>query len=107
MIERVRVAGCGVMGSGIAEVVARAGRDVMVVELDQTAVAPGAPGARGANPEPPAAASVVGPLRASPLGNDGVAPGRTTWSMHRTLTSAVSPKTVSYTHLTLPTNREV
>jgi hypothetical protein len=53
MIERVRVAGCRPVGSGIAEVMARARRDVVVVERDQTAVAPGAPGARGANPDRP------------------------------------------------------
>ncbi len=33
-IERVGVVGCGLMGSGIAEVVARAGCDVVVVEID-------------------------------------------------------------------------
>jgi 3-hydroxybutyryl-CoA dehydrogenase len=34
---RVGVVGCGLMGSGIAEVAARSGRDVTVVELDATA----------------------------------------------------------------------
>ena len=34
MIERVGVVGCGLMGSGIAEVCARAGCDVMVHEVD-------------------------------------------------------------------------
>ncbi|MFD3439503.1 3-hydroxybutyryl-CoA dehydrogenase [Streptomyces sp. NPDC058685] len=36
-IERVGIVGCGLMGSGIAEVCARAGRDVVVVESDDTA----------------------------------------------------------------------
>jgi 3-hydroxybutyryl-CoA dehydrogenase len=35
------VVGCGLMGSGIAEVLARAGRDVVVVETDETAAARG------------------------------------------------------------------
>jgi 3-hydroxybutyryl-CoA dehydrogenase len=34
-ITRVGVVGCGLMGSGIAEVCARAGRDVAVLELDK------------------------------------------------------------------------
>lgn len=34
MIERVGVVGCGLMGSGIAEVCARAGLDVLVTEMD-------------------------------------------------------------------------
>ncbi|MDH4144855.1 MAG: 3-hydroxybutyryl-CoA dehydrogenase [Acidimicrobiia bacterium] len=33
-IQRVGVVGCGLMGAGIAEVCARAGRDVLVVEVD-------------------------------------------------------------------------
>jgi 3-hydroxybutyryl-CoA dehydrogenase len=37
-IERVGVVGCGLMGSGIAEAVARAGVDVRVVELDRDAL---------------------------------------------------------------------
>jgi len=37
-IERVGVVGCGLMGSGIAEVCARAGRDVSVVEVDAEAL---------------------------------------------------------------------
>lgn len=37
-IERVGVLGCGLMGSGIAEVCARKGRDVVVVEVDAAAV---------------------------------------------------------------------
>ena len=37
MIERVGVVGCGLMGSGIAEVCARAGFDVMVHEVDPAA----------------------------------------------------------------------
>jgi 3-hydroxybutyryl-CoA dehydrogenase len=40
-IERVGVVGCGLMGSGIAEVSARAGCDVVVVEVDEDAVAAG------------------------------------------------------------------
>jgi 3-hydroxybutyryl-CoA dehydrogenase len=36
-IERVGVLGCGLMGSGIAEVCARKGRDVVVVEVDAAA----------------------------------------------------------------------
>lgn len=37
-IERVGVLGCGLMGSGIAEVCARKGLDVVVVEVDAAAV---------------------------------------------------------------------
>jgi 3-hydroxybutyryl-CoA dehydrogenase len=37
LLARVGVVGCGLMGSGIAEVAARAGRDVAVVELDAAA----------------------------------------------------------------------
>ncbi|MCC6437162.1 MAG: 3-hydroxybutyryl-CoA dehydrogenase [Acidimicrobiales bacterium] len=37
MIERVGVVGCGLMGSGIAEVCARAGADVLVHEVDAAA----------------------------------------------------------------------
>jgi 3-hydroxybutyryl-CoA dehydrogenase len=40
-MERVGVVGCGLMGSGIAEVTARAGADVVVIELDRDAVAAG------------------------------------------------------------------
>lgn len=40
-IERVGVIGCGLMGSGIAEVAARSGFDVVVRELDDGAVAAG------------------------------------------------------------------
>jgi 3-hydroxybutyryl-CoA dehydrogenase len=40
-IDRVGVVGCGLMGSGIAEVAARAGCDVVVVEVDDEAVAAG------------------------------------------------------------------
>ncbi|MEU9081503.1 3-hydroxybutyryl-CoA dehydrogenase [Streptomyces sp. NPDC048357] len=36
-VERVGIVGCGLMGSGIAEVCARSGRDVVVVEADRTA----------------------------------------------------------------------
>jgi 3-hydroxybutyryl-CoA dehydrogenase len=36
-IERVGVVGCGQMGSGIAEVCARAGLDTIVQEVDATA----------------------------------------------------------------------
>ena len=38
MIERVGIVGCGLMGSGIAEVSARAGLDVVVGEVDAAAV---------------------------------------------------------------------
>ena len=41
MIERVGVVGCGLMGSGIAEVSARAGLDVVVVEADESALTRG------------------------------------------------------------------
>src|SRR5690606_18202702 len=40
-IERVGVVGCGLMGSGIAEVAARAGLDVLVREVDEAALAAG------------------------------------------------------------------
>lgn len=40
-IERVGVIGCGLMGSGIAEVTARAGLDVVVVEVNGDALAAG------------------------------------------------------------------
>jgi len=40
-IERVGVAGCGLMGSGIAEVCARAELDVKVLEVDDKAVEAG------------------------------------------------------------------
>ncbi|HZP31127.1 MAG TPA: 3-hydroxybutyryl-CoA dehydrogenase [Acidimicrobiia bacterium] len=40
-IERVGVVGCGLMGSGIAEVTARAGRDVVVLEIDEAALSTG------------------------------------------------------------------
>jgi 3-hydroxybutyryl-CoA dehydrogenase len=40
-IQRVGVVGCGLMGSGIAEVCARAGLDVVVREVNETALAAG------------------------------------------------------------------
>jgi len=40
-VHRVGVVGCGLMGSGIAEVMARAGLDVAVVELDEASLAAG------------------------------------------------------------------
>jgi 3-hydroxybutyryl-CoA dehydrogenase len=40
-VERVGVVGCGIMGSGIAEVSARAGLDVVVVEVDAGSAAAG------------------------------------------------------------------
>ena len=40
-IERVGVVGCGLMGSGIAEVCARAGKDVLVREIDAEAAEAG------------------------------------------------------------------
>jgi 3-hydroxybutyryl-CoA dehydrogenase len=40
-IERVGVVGCGLMGSGIAEVCARAGLDVVVREVNETALTAG------------------------------------------------------------------
>jgi 3-hydroxybutyryl-CoA dehydrogenase len=40
-MERVGVVGCGLMGSGIAEVAARAGADVVVIERDREALAAG------------------------------------------------------------------
>ncbi len=45
-IARVGVVGCGLMGSGIAEVSARAGLDVVVVEADDEAAAAGRPASR-------------------------------------------------------------
>ena len=41
MDEKIGVVGCGLMGSGIAEVSARAGADVVVVERDDDALAAG------------------------------------------------------------------
>lgn len=41
VIERVGVVGCGLMGSGIAEVCARAGLDVMIREVDEAAAEAG------------------------------------------------------------------
>lgn len=41
MVERVGVVGCGLMGAGIAEVSARAGLDVVVVESTEQAAAAG------------------------------------------------------------------
>jgi 3-hydroxybutyryl-CoA dehydrogenase len=40
-IERIGVVGCGLMGSGIAEVCAREGLDVVVVDADESAVKAG------------------------------------------------------------------
>jgi 3-hydroxybutyryl-CoA dehydrogenase len=40
-VERVGVVGCGLMGSGIAEVCAKAGVDVVVREIDEESVAAG------------------------------------------------------------------
>jgi 3-hydroxybutyryl-CoA dehydrogenase len=40
-VQRVGVVGCGLMGAGIAEVCARADRDVVVVETSEDAVAAG------------------------------------------------------------------
>ncbi len=37
-IQRVGVVGCGIMGSGIAEVCGRAGRDVVVREVDEASI---------------------------------------------------------------------
>jgi 3-hydroxybutyryl-CoA dehydrogenase len=39
--QNVGVVGCGLMGAGIAEVVARAGCDVLVAEADDRALAAG------------------------------------------------------------------
>jgi 3-hydroxybutyryl-CoA dehydrogenase len=41
VIERVGVVGCGLMGSGIAEVCARAGLEVLVREVDEAAAEAG------------------------------------------------------------------
>jgi 3-hydroxybutyryl-CoA dehydrogenase len=40
-MERIGVVGCGLMGSGIAEITARAGADVIVIERDADALAQG------------------------------------------------------------------
>jgi 3-hydroxybutyryl-CoA dehydrogenase len=40
-ISKVGVVGCGLMGSGIAEVAAKAGLDVLVREVDDAALAAG------------------------------------------------------------------
>ena len=37
-MERIGVVGCGLMGSGIAEIAARSGADVVVVERDPAAL---------------------------------------------------------------------
>jgi 3-hydroxybutyryl-CoA dehydrogenase len=43
-IQRIGVVGCGLMGSGIAEVCARAGLDVMVREVNEAACRAGRAG---------------------------------------------------------------
>src|SRR5580700_9293522 len=40
-MERIGVVGCGLMGSGIAEICARAGADVVVIERDADTLALG------------------------------------------------------------------
>ncbi len=40
-MDRIGVVGCGLMGSGIAEIAARAGADVVVIERDESAIADG------------------------------------------------------------------
>ena len=40
-MERVGVVGCGLMGSGIAEIAAKAGADVIVIERSPEALAAG------------------------------------------------------------------
>ena len=40
-VRSVGVVGCGVMGSGIAEVAARSGCDVLVIEADEDLLAAG------------------------------------------------------------------
>ena len=40
-LERIGVVGCGLMGSGIAEVCARAGLDVVVTEVSEDALKAG------------------------------------------------------------------
>lgn len=40
-MDRIGVVGCGLMGSGIAEIAARAGADVVVIERDESAIAEG------------------------------------------------------------------
>jgi len=40
-MERIGVVGCGLMGSGIAEIAARSGADVVVIETDREAIAAG------------------------------------------------------------------
>ncbi|EQD26561.1 3-hydroxyacyl-CoA dehydrogenase, NAD binding domain protein, partial [mine drainage metagenome] len=40
-MERVGVVGCGLMGSGIAEIAARSGADVVVIERNPEALAAG------------------------------------------------------------------
>jgi 3-hydroxybutyryl-CoA dehydrogenase len=40
-VDRIGVVGCGLMGSGIAEITARAGADVVVIERDESAIADG------------------------------------------------------------------
>jgi 3-hydroxybutyryl-CoA dehydrogenase len=40
-VDRIGVVGCGLMGSSIAEIAARAGADVVVIERDESAIAEG------------------------------------------------------------------
>ncbi len=40
-LERIGVAGCGLMGSGIAELMARSGLDTLVFDVDEPAVTAG------------------------------------------------------------------
>lgn len=72
MVERVGVVGCGLMGAGIAEVSARAGLDVVVVESTEQAAAAGRTRlekslaraeAKGKLPDGESAADVLGRIK--------------------------------------------
>ncbi|GHE65524.1 3-hydroxyacyl-CoA dehydrogenase NAD-binding domain-containing protein [Streptomyces capitiformicae] len=50
--SRIGVVGCGLMGSGIAETVARSGLDVLVTQVGRPAVAAGAAVSRNPSARP-------------------------------------------------------
>ncbi len=66
-ISRVGVLGCGLMGAGIAEVCARAGSDVVVVEFDDATAAAGRQRLTASLDRAAAASKLSGPERDSAL----------------------------------------